>query len=316
MPAIPENSISDDEKGEDEGNDSLPQLRILSIGNSYTHGCTRMLPLLATALGCNLKNVEHCVLHLGSSSFKMWYETYLGNGYAGTSSYRVLGNLDRGTYYSYSHPNDGSGMRSILSQEWDIILIQPVSTFANDYGLWHTHEAAGYLEEYIELLSELQPQATFGMMLVHSYASQYAGNSEKSSSKRQEKICEVIDDVLEDYPIFKLVIPYGEAINELRSYYPDNEMELTSDYTHLGLGLAEYTAACCMWEMLYAPLTGKHCVDSKLHYYVDKNDLESIENSAGCINVTDDNAPIAHRVASEVAAKWKKRLNYGLENNE
>lgn len=291
-----------------------PHLRVLSIGNSYTHNCTRMLPLLATALGCDTMDVEHCVLRLGGSSFKMWYETYWGNGYNGTVSYRVLGNLDRDTYYSSNHPTNGSGMRSILSQEWDIILIQPVSSYANDYSLWNTHEAGGYLQEYIQLLSNLQPNATFGMMLVHSYASQYTNNTEKSSSKRHQNISEAINHVLKDYHIFKLVIPYGEAIQQLRSYYPDNEMELTTDYTHLGLGLAEYTAACCMWEMLYAPRTGKHCTDSQLHYNIYKGDLVNIVNSSGCIDVTNETAPFAHRNAYEVATEWKKRLNYGSED--
>ena len=49
------------------------------------------------------------------------------------------------------------------------------------------------------------------------------------------------------------VIPYGTAIENLRSTQYNTPHDLTGDGTHLASGLAEYTAGCCYFETVFSP---------------------------------------------------------------
>ena len=72
---------------------------------------------------------------------------------------------------------------------------------------------------------------------------------------------------------------------------------MTSDGTHCGYGLAEYTAACCYYESLIAPRCGISVLGNSAR--IDVSDKESKYPS---VNVTDENAPIA-QVAAYLATK-------------
>lgn len=274
------------------------ELRVLDIGNSYTTGATRLLPLITTASKTDLSTMCLYQCYRSGASFKKWVDIYNDKDTTKTYSItKVVGGLSANVQTGKGEAGDGKLFRDVLTNEtWDLIIIHQVSTYAPYYSRWNTDSAAGYLDELISIIKEHQPNAELGFLLVHSYWSGYERNTEQSSYDRWHLIANSAKSFCEDYDV-DFVIPYGTAIQNLRLSSLNNEYDLTSDGTHCGYGLAEYTAACCYYESLIAPRCGISVLGNSAR--LDVSDKESKYPS---VNVTDENAPIA-QVAAYLATK-------------
>jgi hypothetical protein len=283
------------------------ELRVLDIGNSYTSGATHLLPLIAKASNANLSTMCLYQCDRGGASFKNWVEIYNNKDTASTYLFsKVVGGLSANMPTGKGQAGDGKLFRDVLTNEtWDLIIIHQVSTYAPYYSQWNTHSAAGYLDELISIIKKHQPNAELGFLLVHSYWSEYSGNKQHSSFERWQLIANSAKSFCEDYDV-DFVIPYGTAIQNLRLSSLNNEYDLTSDGTHCGYGLAEYTAACCYYESLIAPRCGISVLGNSAR--IDVSDKESKYPS---VNVTDENALIA-----QVAAYLATMDMYHCQNPE
>jgi hypothetical protein len=163
---------------------------------------------------------------------------------------------------------------------------------------WNTDSEAGYLDELISIIKKHQPNAELGFLLVHSYWSGYSGNTEKSSYDRWQLIANSTKSFCEDYGV-NFVIPYGTAIQNLRSSSLNNEYDLTSDGIHCGYGLAQYTAACCYFESLIAPRCGISVLGNSARINVSQ-----IKSEFPSVSVTDKNALIAQEAACLATQDW------------
>ena len=269
-----------------------PQLKVLDIGNSYTTDATAMLKLLTQTNQMDVSDVCLYKATRGSGSFKSWYNLYYDNDNNTYTISKVLGGINANISTGTGEPNDGTLFREALSNEkWDIIIIHQRSNFAPYYEQWQGDGNGGYLNEFLSLIKEHQPQAKIGFLLVHSYWDNYSGNKEKSSLLRWELIANSVKSLCEEYPI-DVVIPYGTAIENLRSSSLNNEYDLTRDGTHCGFGLARYTAACCYYESLLAPRSGMTVLGNTARY-----DASNVESTYPAVSVTDDNALIAQTAA-------------------
>ena len=281
-----------------------PQLKVLDIGNSYTEDATAMLKLLTQA---NQMDVSDMCLYKATrsgGSFKNWFDIYHDNYHHEYKISKVLGGIKANISIGRGEPNDGALFREILTnEEWDIIIIHQVSIYAPYYEQWKGTGEDGYLNEYLSLIKELQPQAKIGFLLVHSYWDGYGGNQAQSSLLRWELIANSVKRLCEEYPI-DLVIPYGTAIENLRSSSLNNEYDLTRDGTHCGLGLARYTAACCYYESLLAPRSGMTILGNPVRY-----DASNDESTYPAISVTDDNALIAQWAAVLATKNYYECVN-------
>jgi len=282
LPARAENSVL--EKAE---------LRVLDIGNGYTRGVTRILPLIAKASKVDLSTMCLYQCYRSEGSFKNWVDIYNDNDIENTYSIsKVIGGLSANVQTGKGEAGDGKLFRDVLTKEnWDLIIIHQVSTYAPYYSEWNNNDATGYLDELISIIKECQPNAELGFLLVHSYWSEYSENTEKSSYDRWQLIANSAKSFCEDYGV-DFVIPYGTAIQNLRSSSLNNEYDLTRDGTQCGYGLAEYTAACCYYEALIAPRCGISVLGNSAR--IDVSDKESKYPS---VNVTDENALIAQEAA-------------------
>lgn len=273
-------------------------LKVLGIGNSYTIDATAMLPLLVKESKANVQNMCLYRAVRGSGSFYTWLNCWNDNDNSTYSIGRVLGGLKANVTTGTGEPLDGSLFRRLLSDEhWDIILIHPVSQYAPYYELWTQNNSSGCLKEFVELIHRYQPQAVIGFLLVHSYCSEDVRNTEHSALDRWKLIASSIKKLTEDYDI-DFIIPYGTAVQNLRSTSYNNEYDLTRDGTHLGIGLARYTAACCFYQSLLAPRCGISIIGNSAKYDVSEAD----PNFHSSISVNDDNACIA-QIAADLAVK-------------
>lgn len=281
-----------------------PQLKVLDIGNRYTEDATAMLKLLTQANQMDVSDVCLYRANRGSGSFKSWSDIYHDNDHQTYTISKVLGGINANISTGTGKPNDGALFREALTDEkWDIIVIHQRSNYAPYYEQWKGTEAGGYLNELLSLIKEQQPQAKIGFLLVHSYWDNYKGNKEKSSLLRWELIANSVKRLCEEYPI-DLVIPYGTAIENLRSSSLNNEYDLTRDGVYCGLGLALYTAACCYYESLLAPRSGMTILGNPARY-----DALNDESTYPAISVTDDNALIAQWAAVLATKNYYECIN-------
>ena len=144
----------------------------------------------------------------------------------------------------------------------------------------------------LSVIKEHQPNAVIGFYLIHSLWDHHARNKEGSSYERWKLICSATKSLQEEYGI-DFIIPYGTAIENLRSSSLNNEYDLTRDGLHLCYGLARYTAACCYYETLIAPRSGISVLGNTARY--DASQAPSSKYPS--ISVTDENALVAQEAA-------------------
>lgn len=270
-----------------------PNLKILHIGNSYTFDAVSFLPNIIQNNNVDVSDL--CIYRTmrAGGSFKIWYDIYNDNDIAYDYQIeKVCGGIDANISIGNGAAGDGSLFRKVLSDEqWDIIFIQPASADAPYYEQWGGQGSGGYLNELLGLIKQLQPNAVIGTMLVHSYASNYAGNRENSSLERWKLIAASVEKFCADYGI-NLVIPYGTAIQNLRASSLNNDADLTCDGVHCDIVLGRYTASCCYFETIMKPRTGISVLGDKTRI----NTLW-LPDPSDAVPVDENTAPIAQKAA-------------------
>lgn len=280
------------------------QLKILAIGNSYTEDSTHYLPQIVIASGIDTSNICLYKAIRGSASFKTWYDCYYDQDNATYGINKVLGGLDANVTGTAATNNGEKFRNTLTNNKWDLIIIHQVSTYAPYYDRWEEDSNAGYLSKFIRLLRKHQPQATIGFLLVHSYWSNYGGNTEKSSLERWKLIAESAMKLRANYGI-DFIIPYGTAIQNLRTSSLNNDYDLTADGTHCANGIADYTAACAYYQSLFAPRYGVGILGNSAR--IDVEQTETYPSSD--ISVTDENAETCQKAAFLACYNWYECQN-------
>ena len=264
-------------------------LKILDIGNSYTQDSHSYLKQLLQAAGIAETGFSLYKAVRGSASFYTWWQCYNDNDTAPYSISRTAGDIIEGIA-GEGTAGDGSLFRNALTTvDWDIIIIHQVSNFAGEYHLWQQNNWRGSLREFIHIIRSTNPQACIGWLGVHSYKSNYSGNSEGSSLLRWENIVYATKLLRLNYGI-NFIIPYGTAVQNLRSCSLNDGEDFSTDGTHLASGLGDYVASCCYFQSLFAPRFGVSIVGNSYRIDVD-------ETVVGQKSVTDTTAPVAQRAA-------------------
>ena len=269
-----------------------PDLKVLDIGNSYSEDALALLPTVVQ--NCKVDVKDMCIYKFirSGASFFSWCQVYDNQDTYDYSFYRALGKMSVNVPTGVSPGDNGSLFRRVLSEvEWDLIIIHQYSPYAPYYDMWGSEEAGGCLDKFLSIIKKHQPNAKIGFMIVHSYWDNYGGNKEKSSLERWQKIAGSVRQLMQDYDI-QFIIPYGTAVENLRSSSLNNGYDLTRDGTHLGYGLGEYTAACCYYESLLYPRTGVSCYMSPANI-----DVSGKESKYPAVNVNKSNAVIAQKAA-------------------
>ena len=264
-------------------------LKVLDIGNSYTQDAQTYLPQIIKASGIDTDFSLYRAFR-PSASFKTWVDCWndADNEYysidfcAGTKLDGISGN---------GVASDGTLFRKALQTvKWDIILIHQVSTYSNDYSLWESDGAGGYLRDLIRILRMTNPQATIGYLMTHSYRGTYWANSEGSSFLRWKNTAEATRQLKLEYGI-DFIIPYGTAVQNLRASSLNDSYEFSEDGTHMGAGLGDYVAGCCYFESLLAPRYGVSIWGNTFR-------LTNLDESiGGRKNITDQTAIVAQKAA-------------------
>ncbi len=289
-----------------------PNLKILHIGNSFTFDAVSYLPQIIDGTGTDVSDVCIYRTMMAGGSFKTWYDTFNNiNTGLDYSIEKVCGGIDANIATGSGKDGDGSLFRKALTDEqWDIIFIQPVSSASPYYEQWAGDGPGGYLNEFLSMIKTNQPQATIGLMLVHSYASSNPNNIEGSSLLRWEKIMESVENCCYDYSI-DLVIPYGTAVQNLRASSLNNEQDLTADGVHCEFILTRYVASCCYYQSILAPRSGVSVLEDNTRI-----NKEFVQIDSPMISVDDNTAPIAQKAAVMAVNDWHRCANPETDYDE
>lgn len=208
-------------------------LRILAIGNSFSDDAMEYL--------------WHVLQDAGYTSIKLGnlyipgctLETHAGNIESGAGAYTYRIN----TAGTWQNIDNFSSVDAIKSDEWDYISMQQAS---GSSGMADRYEP--YLTTLVRKVTEYCP----GAELMWHMTWAYQGNSTHSEFANYNKdqmtmynaILNAVQTKVNAHPEFKIVIPCGTAIQNLRtSLYGDN---LTRDGYHLEYSAGRYAAAL-MW---------------------------------------------------------------------
>lgn len=287
-----------------------PSLKILHIGNSYTFDAVSYIPTLISNTGADVSDL--CIYRTmrAGGTYKLWYDIYNNNDLAYDYDVeKVCGGIDANILTGHGTAGDGSLFRQVLTEEqWDVIFIQQGSAYAPYYEQWTGDGPGGYLNELLSVIKNHQPNAVIGMMLVHSYASNYAGNKEQSSLERWELIAASVRQFCEDYGI-SLVVPYGTAIQNLRASSLNNDEDLTCDGVHCDYVIGRYTASCCYFETILSRRTGKTVLGDKTRI-----NTSWLPDPSSAVPIDATTAPIAQKAAILALNDWYRCQN--PEENE
>ena len=219
-------------------------IKILSIGNSFSHNVMQYLPDLLRQLGVDDENIEVVIAFRSSAGLN----GLASNVESGSGTYMITCNS--GSDMSW----DGSGwsIKNIIEKEpWDIITLQQSSDsscFARSY-----NEDLDFLIEYISEHAT-NPNYKLGWHMTWTWdktATPYYVLNDDGTPKYGDQatmyaaICSAVQEkiVLKSADgDFDFIIPVGTAIQNARDYFGD---ELSHDKIHLDR-LGCYVAAA-MW---------------------------------------------------------------------
>lgn len=276
-------------------------LRILHISNSYGGNLLQYVDALARAADLDLSKVLVERLMYSGASFKNWYDVDRDKNDKIYFYYKMAGDLTANVPGDEAGKYDGSKFRKMLSEnKWDLIFINQASPYAPYYENWEISGLGGYLPELLGVIRKYQPEVPVGMLLIHSYAEWYEGNSPRwSTTQRWERIRDGVEWLKDAYDI-DFVVPYGTAIQNLRLTGYNNIFDLTGDGTHLASGLPQYAAGCCYLETVFGPRYNQTVWGNPLR--MPDPEVMFQDKYAGCVIPVDDAAAATAQKAAFLAS--------------
>lgn len=214
-------------------------MKILAIGNSFSIDATRYLHQIAEADGVQMKVVG---VAIGGCSLRKHYINALEN------------NRAYGLYFN----GDATGFlvsikEALISEEWDVVTIQQVSTKSTDYNTFQP-----YLQFMREYIRKYSPEAKLYLQQTWAYED---GSPRLCEQMKYTKAEEMLADVRKSYQLAADaihadgIIPSGEVMYEMiKRGIP----KVHRDTFHASLGLGRY-ALGLTW---YAALTGRDIMNN------------------------------------------------------
>lgn len=257
----------------------VSEIKILAIGNSYTIDGVEYLDEIASASTIDRTKfaVYQCVL--SSGSLTDWVDLYETDGTT---------RADRKAGLALASVTSGT-LKQILSQEWDIIVLQQVSGDAIDYSTFNPsiRKLIGYIRENCT-----NQKVCIAWQLVWAYNSSY-GNPPHGIN-RYNAICNVCKQMIMDNGI-DVIIPTGTAIQNARNTSLNTEHELTRDNSHLSYGVGRYVAACTWFCRLLTPIFNVPILGNSAVHAVteDEKSTSTYETS----DVTEENSLLCQKCA-------------------
>lgn len=213
-------------------------MKILSIGNSFSQDATRYASSIAACDNSILTTVN---LYIGGCPLVKHFQNMMTDSAA----------------YSLEFNGSSTGFlvsikQALLSNEWDAITLQQLSSISNRYNTYQP-----YLDELAAYCRKYAPKAK---LHIHSTWAYEEGSHRLCVEQKYQHHSDMFYDIKDAYEKAAQaidaagIIPSGELVNELCS----QGIKMHRDTFHLSLGVGRY-AAGLLW---YAYFTGKSIDDN------------------------------------------------------
>ena len=250
-------------------------LKVLLIGNSYSQNLTNRLGTLLEHSGIDQSKLNVSYVMIGGATLETWW-----NSYSAGSSYSLT--RQAGTI---TMPITSGSLANLLSQDWDIIVLQQYNTSSN-YSTYNP-----YLTNLMKAIRTNCSNSRLSIVanIVWSWAESY---SRSSAELHWSGIIEATKQMVIKDGI-DVLIPSGTAIQNAR----DTSLglignELTRDGIHLIPGIGEYIAACAFFQSIISPVFGTPMFGNPANHTVTPNEI-----TIGGVSVTNDNRELCQKCA-------------------
>lgn len=260
---------------------NVQNLKILSIGNSYTDDPTAYLGDIVEKSGADLSKLCLYIAVMSGASFETWVDKYKSNETVTIS--RRVGIYDIG--------KTSGTLKELLAQDWDIITIQQGSTLANEYDKWEPS-----LKEYMEILRRncTNQNVCIGFQLIHAYWAGYGGAP--VGIARYNEIVNSVKRLVQEVGI-DLIIPTGTTIQNARNTSLQTEHDITRDGSHLSYGVGRYLSACTWFQVLFSPFVNKSILGNTSIHVVTEEERTAGDNKYEAVDVTEENRSLCQECA-------------------
>lgn len=208
--------------------DTLKQLRILSIGNSYARDAFSYVPFILNELLPDL-DIQLSIMYIGGCPLEKHWNNY--------QSQRQ--DYERDTYTT-AQGKWITERPKTLTQEldtlhtWDMIVFQQASGSSPSYATYQP-----YIRELISAARSNHAEAKIGWLLTPAHPDGYSKMPTATSDDMWQLICDAVGELLEDEDI-DVMFPGGTAVQNARQTYLDTLGtfgHMSSDGLHLQDGL-------------------------------------------------------------------------------
>lgn len=262
------------------------QCRVLVIGNSFADDGLKYESELLSAAGINTEGLSVFMIYGFGASLKDYAEAI--NAEILPDKYRLRQMV--GGFEEWQL--DAKSLRDILSQEWDIITLQQLSSLAGNYTTYQP-----YLDELVAEIKATCPNKSvvLGWNLVWGVSPFPHVDFGLASWQNQVAACR---QMLEATDYFSFVVPSGTAVQNARALGIDNDGHcLTRDEQHLCYGAGLYVAACAWWEAIIAPWSGVRIIGNPATHSI--SDYERSDSGNPSVPVT-----VGNKLVLQLCAKY------------
>ncbi|MCD8318121.1 MAG: DUF4886 domain-containing protein [Paraprevotella sp.] len=266
-------------------NNALPitkdTLRILALGNSYTDDGTSYLSLFMANSGFDMKKI--CVYEgiRSSASLQTWNNLYDKNE-------EIKLSLKAGRLRM---PVSEAPLRSILSQNWDIIVLQQQSDLSLDYSSYNP-----YLNNLIQDIKAVCPNPKLSFVWQMPWI-HYHGNDNVTATSWHKISLATQEQVLRNG--IAIVIQTGTAIQNARNCKKLPQTGgITRNGIHLSFGLGRYIAAATWFQVLFSHWDTDWYLSTCL-YSLSDNEKKLIGDNSfyDCYDVTEEYQDLCKKCA-------------------
>lgn len=231
-------------------------LRILAIGNSFTKCTMAYVGRLCNNLG--VTNVTIQRLYRDGSSLKGWCGKDTANPAKNVDLTATLTTYD--VVIASGDTRKGNGtLAQILNHQWDYIMLQQVSTDADDYT---TYEP--YLSELIDYILTYCPNKD--VRFIWNLTWQVSGAA-------YSDIVSAVKTMMEEHGhSFDIIVPTGTAMQNVRATTIAQSTNInggsannfTRDGKHINGGVGDYVLACTFYTSVIQPFSGISIYDDTM----------------------------------------------------
>lgn len=254
-------------------------LKVLAIGNSFTDDPTAYLDDLVISSWIDRTKLCLYVGVIGGSSLQTWSEKYNSNETVEIT--RKVGLASVST--------TSGTLKQIFSQDWDIFVLNQLSSLAINYGSLNPH--LKNLRSFIRQDCTNQ-KVCIAWQSVWSYYKDYTDNPKGIIG--WSDLCSVTKEQINKDGI-DIIIPTGTAIQNARGSSLNTVHDITRDGHHLAFGIGRYIAACTWFQTLFSPIFNVNIVGNSSTHTVTQGekDLSTYEWA----DVTNDNKLLCQKAA-------------------